>query len=378
LHNTKPVPFFWFNVGINKQRKDVAAFMFSFDNFEDYIKMFTETYFYETKKDKSWSIGVALSENGFQQVSFVNSTDTYDGGTHLDYVLNQIISSLREFFNKKHKVDIKPSELKNHMFIFLNSTIINPSFSSQTKEKLITESKEFGYTFEISQKIIQSILKSEIVQSVLDWIQQKKNADENKLARELNKNLSKIKVDKLIDAKGKERWKCSLALFEGDCLEENTEIRIIRDGDIINQKIKNLTTEDLVITHNNTISNIYALTKKIKKQAIIKVKGEDIVCSHEHKWFVYDKEKNEFYFEQTKNINPNKHKLVKNYLAFTSGLLKITESNGYAVKLISGDIINTNPDHKFAVYNIDLNKFEMIESSKINPTQHCLVNTFKL
>jgi len=188
----------------------------NFKSFEDYIKLYTQDYFYESKKDKSWSIGVALSENGFQQVSFVNSTDTYDGGTHLDYAQNQIISALREFFNKKHKVDIKPSELKNHMFIFLNSTVINPSFSSQTKEKLITEIKEFGYTFEISNKLIQSILKSEIVSSVLDWIQQKKNADENKLARELNKNLAKIKVDKLIDAKGKDRWKCSLALFEGD------------------------------------------------------------------------------------------------------------------------------------------------------------------
>jgi hypothetical protein len=39
---------------------------------------------------------------------------------------------------------------------------------------------------------IASILKSEIVNSVLDWIQQKKSADENKLARELNKNLAKI------------------------------------------------------------------------------------------------------------------------------------------------------------------------------------------
>jgi len=102
------------------------------------------------------------------------------------------------------------------MFLFLNSTVINPSFSSQTKEKLITEAKEFGMSFEVSNKLIQLILKSDIVQSILDWIQQKKNAEENKLARELNKNLSKIKVDKLIDAKGKDRWKCSLAIFEGD------------------------------------------------------------------------------------------------------------------------------------------------------------------
>lgn len=190
--------------------------LINFKSFEDYIKIYTDTYFYETKKDKTWSIGVSLSNNGFQQVSFVNSTDTYDGGTHLDYVMNQIISSLREFFAKKHKVDVKPSELKNHMFIFLNSTVINPAFSSQTKEKLITEPKDFGMIFEITAKLIQQILKSEIIESILDWIQQKKNAEENKLARDLNKNLSKIKVDKLIDAKGKDRWKCSLALFEGD------------------------------------------------------------------------------------------------------------------------------------------------------------------
>jgi DNA topoisomerase-2 len=130
--------------------------------------------------------------------------------------MGQIISQMREFFLKKHKVDIKPSELRNHMTLFLNSTVINPSFSSQTKEKLITEVKEFGYTYEVTPKFIQQILKSEIVNSILDWIQQKKNAEDNKLQRELNKKLSKIKVEKLIDAKGKDRWKCSLSLFEGD------------------------------------------------------------------------------------------------------------------------------------------------------------------
>jgi DNA topoisomerase-2 len=190
--------------------------LLNFNTFEDYIKLYVDEYFFETKKDKTWSIAVALSENGFQQVSFSNSIETYDGGTHVDYIMAQIISQMREFFLKKHKVDIKPSELRNHMTLFLNSTVINPSFSSQTKEKLITEVKEFGSTFEVTPKFIQSILKSEIVNSILDWIQQKKNADDSKLQRELNKKLSKIKVEKLIDAKGKDRWKCSLGLFEGD------------------------------------------------------------------------------------------------------------------------------------------------------------------
>jgi len=190
--------------------------LISIKSFEDYVKYYSDSFFFESNKDKSWSIAVAPTNDGYHQISFVNSTDTYDGGTHVDYILNQIISEMREFFQKKYKVDVKPSEIKNHLSIFINSTIVNPSFSSQTKEKLITEIKDFGYTYEVSDKLIKSILKSEIVNSILDWVKQKKNAEDSKLARELNRNLSKIKVEKLIDAKAKDRWKCSINIFEGD------------------------------------------------------------------------------------------------------------------------------------------------------------------
>lgn len=201
------------NPGLKIYFNDVLV---NINSFEDYVKLYTVDNFYETNKQKTWSLAVSTSDSGFQQISFANSTDTYDGGTHVDYVMNQIISSLREFFLKKHKVDVKPSEIKNHITLFLDTTIINPAFSSQTKEKLITEVRDFGFTFEVSPKMIQSILKSEIVASILDWIDQKKRAEESKLARELNKTVSNLKVDKLIDAKGSNRMKCSLGLFEGD------------------------------------------------------------------------------------------------------------------------------------------------------------------
>jgi DNA topoisomerase-2 len=241
--------------------------------FEDYIKYYTPKYFYETNKNKSWSIGIAPSEEGFQQISFANSTDTYDGGTHVDYVLNQILSKLREFFQKKHKVDVKPSELKNHIFLFLNATVVNSGFSSQTKEKLITEVKDFGYQFEVSDKLIKEILKSEIVDSILDWIQQKKAADENKLARELNKNLAKIKVDKLIDAKAKERWKCSLALFEGD--SASSAFRKYRDPQTqgafsLRGKFVNATemTNQKLVLNNEVVNLMGALGLKLGQDVI--------------------------------------------------------------------------------------------------------------
>jgi DNA topoisomerase-2 len=94
---------------------------------------------------------------------------------------------------------------------------VNPAFSSQTKEKMITEPREFGSKFEISEKTLKAILASEVVQRILDWAQQKALADERKQLRELNKNLAKGKVLKLIDAKTRNfRGQCTLALFEGD------------------------------------------------------------------------------------------------------------------------------------------------------------------
>jgi DNA topoisomerase II len=350
--------------------------LINFKSFDDYIKLYVDDFFYESNKKSDWSFGIALSENGFQQVSFANSTETYDGGTHVDYIMNQIITELREYFNKKHKVDVKPSELKNHMFLFLNSTIINPSFSSQTKEKLITEIREFGYEYIVSKKMIQSILKSEIVNSILDWIDQKKNAEENKIQRELNKKLSKIKVEKLIDSKGKERWKSQLFIFEGDCLYEYTKIRVLRDGEMINIPIKNIDIDDLVITHNNAFSPIYSITKKIKKKTVIKIKNDEIISSKEHKWFIYNIESNEFYFEKVCNLDKNKHKLVKNYLAFTDSLLIIKEVNNHVLELESGEKINTNPDHKFAIYDKNLNTFKMYRTIDLNPDTHLLVNLY--
>ena len=188
---------------------------FTFKSFKQYTEYYVEGAFYE--ESERWKVGVGLSEDGFQQVSFVNSVETKDGGTHVEYVANQITNWLREKIKRKHRVEVKPSELRNHMFLFVEASIVNSGFSSQTKEKLITEPKDFGSYHEISEKMLKLIFSSEIIKQLLDWIQQKKLADERKQLRALNKFLDKTKIIKLIDAKSKDhREKCSLAIFEGD------------------------------------------------------------------------------------------------------------------------------------------------------------------
>ena len=203
---------------------------YHFKTFEDYVKLYTQEYFFEETKD--WKIGFAKSENGFQNVSFVNSVHTKDGGTHVEYITNQLIAQLREMIKKKHRVDVKPSDIRNHLYVFIDSTVVNSFFSSQTKEKLITEIKDFGTKHEVTDKLAKLVFKSEIIHSVLDWIEKKALAQERAELRKLNKDLDKTKIPKLIDAQRKgDRGVCILGIYEG--LSAVSAVRKFRDTQII-------------------------------------------------------------------------------------------------------------------------------------------------
>lgn len=194
-------------VYFNKER-------FSYPSYAAYCRLYVDDVVYEASE--RWRIAIGTSGGSMQQVSFVNGVATVDGGTHVDYVANQVVDAVRARLKKRHKVDLRPSEIKNHMFVFVSSDIVNSSFSSQTKEKLITDARDFGSKHALSEKFLKAVCASEMIQSILDWAQQKKKADERKALRQLNKKLDKEKVLKLIDAKGRRRDKCTLALFEGD------------------------------------------------------------------------------------------------------------------------------------------------------------------
>jgi len=187
---------------------------YSYPSFASYCRMYVDDIQFEASE--RWKIAVGASDGGLQHVSFVNGVFTSDGGTHVDFIATQIVNAIRARLKKKHKVDLRPSEIKNHLFVFVSADIINSSFSSQTKEKLITDPRDFGSKHELSDKFLKAVCASEVIQRILDWAQQKKKADERKALRQLNKKLSKQKVLKLIDAKGRKREKCTLSLFEGD------------------------------------------------------------------------------------------------------------------------------------------------------------------
>ena len=115
----------------------------------------------------------------------MNSICTTKGGTHVDYITEQIVKKIIEKVaaKNKKKLDIKPHQVKQNLWIFVNSLITNPAFDSQTKETLNTKRANFGSTYEIGETFMKNILKSGIVEIILKVAEAK---EELKLGKQDN------------------------------------------------------------------------------------------------------------------------------------------------------------------------------------------------
>lgn len=92
-------------------------------------------------------------------MSFVNSIATTKGGRHVEYVTEMVTKQIQEALKKKNKsgVNVKPFQIKNHLWIFVNCLIVNPTFDSQTKENMTLQSKSFGSTCKPSEKFYTQV-----------------------------------------------------------------------------------------------------------------------------------------------------------------------------------------------------------------------------
>jgi len=131
-------------------------------NFKQYVEMHLESVAAE-QADKSggaalvkptviyeqihprWEVAFAVSDGTFQHVSFANSIATTKGGTHVNYIADQIAKNLIAGITKKNKAaTVKGPQVKGHMWVFVNAVIENPTFDSQTKEQLTLTASKFG------------------------------------------------------------------------------------------------------------------------------------------------------------------------------------------------------------------------------------------
>jgi DNA topoisomerase-2 len=190
------------------------------ETFTDYMKLYLEPEHLTVscKPNDRWEIGACLSPTfQFTQISFTNGINTHRGGKHVDYIVRQITKKMVDMINKKKKVDVKESFIRDNLMVFVNATIENPSFDSQTKETLTTLPSNFGSECVVPDAFIDKLAESGIMERALALSQFResqvlKKTDGVKKARILD-------IPKLDDAHWagtKKGDQCTLILTEGD------------------------------------------------------------------------------------------------------------------------------------------------------------------
>ena len=194
-------------------------------NFQQYIDLYIGTKdadkpetkrVYESASDR-WEYSVSLSStHEFIQVSFVNGICCHKGGKHVDYILGQICRKLCDYIEKKKKVKVNASAIKEQLILFLRCDIENPAFDSQTKDFMNTPSNKFGSSCTVSDAFIEKVAKM----GVMDMACSLTEAKESKIAKKADG--AKVKtvrgIANFIDANfsgGPKSKDCILILCEG-------------------------------------------------------------------------------------------------------------------------------------------------------------------
>ena len=164
-----------------------------------------------------WEYAVGLSAtHEFVQVSFVNGICTHKGGKHVDYIMGQLTRKLVDYIEKKKKVKVNASAIKEQLILFLRCDIENPAFDSQTKDFMNTPSAKFGSSCSVSDGFIEKVAKM----GVMDLACSLTEAKESKASKKTDGSKTKTVrgIPNLIDANfsGTEKSKdCILILCEG-------------------------------------------------------------------------------------------------------------------------------------------------------------------
>ena len=181
-------------------------------SWKEYIKLYDdELIYYNCNCNKlqyvNWELGMKLEPNAYQ-ISFVNGIFTNRNGKHIDHIIDEIYNELV----KKIK-EITKRWIRNNFTIILKTSVVNPTFNSQTKEELMTSYNKMGIICNLSNKFFKLIdidKLNDMMKSVM--IDTLKKTDGNKT--------TKIKgIPKLEDANyagTKKSIECTLILTEGD------------------------------------------------------------------------------------------------------------------------------------------------------------------
>lgn len=194
---------------------------------DKYIQLYQPTHKVFYLEQPRWKIGLVLSPNReFSQVSFVNGIWTMKGGRHVDHILGMIVDKVRNILGRNIKTRnkvFKPSQIRDNIWLFVDSIIVNPSFTSQTKEELTTKVSQFGSSCEIEESWVEKWMKQTNADgdSFLERMVETLMIESDKTLKKTDGSKKSVirgipKLEDAIQAGTRRSGECTLILTEGD------------------------------------------------------------------------------------------------------------------------------------------------------------------
>ena len=168
---------------------------------EDYAKIQEPDQKFAKMNCGDWEIIAGRSTDGFKQYSFVNGLRTSRGGTHVNYIVNEIC---------KHVSDGRVSQIKPHLVVFVKVLLDKPVFSSQTKNELETIIR--AGTVDMKPKFVKDLLATGLDRDL-------EKIEQGKLKKSDGSKQTRLKgIPELDDANwagGTKSEQCTLIVTEG-------------------------------------------------------------------------------------------------------------------------------------------------------------------
>lgn len=329
-------------------------------NFKKYAKIYDESAI--ILENDNHMIALCRSEDGFRQLSYVNSIHTKVGGTHIDFIMDELTNELIPQIKKKHKVEISKARIKECItLITFIKDMPNLRFDSQTKERLTSPFGEIKSHLNLDiVKLAKTFMNNDdLLTPIIELAVARKEAADKRTAAANLKKAQKKKIANHIAANDKDPENKTIFIAEGFCVDAESEVYTTNGI----KKIRDIQIGDYVMTHKHAFKQVTSISPSLK--CGIKVNGR--IYSKEHRLYVYNKANNIFEFEQVGNLDKHIHQLVKNNLIaedITRSLHKVELIEGNQVYLDNGQLYKFSDIHQILI--LKENKITTVTVHELN------------
>lgn len=199
--------------------------LIEYDSLYDYAELYFEEitnsqfYTYKTQKNELSRCLIVFTDNTLSGsngvVSFVNGVYTMDGGVHVAEWNKSVFGYLAELAKTKYKNDtIDCNKLSKLFWVFIDSKIPRPEFTSQSKTKLSGPKVPIVLS-EDDQKNIKKIMKWDGFNDAMEFINKEKELKTLKKVAAKNKKTNVEGLEKANWAGTKKSLECTLIITEG-------------------------------------------------------------------------------------------------------------------------------------------------------------------